>query len=190
MGQVTAILASGNAHKARELSRALGWRLDLLGADDFPAEEGGSYYENARAKARFGRTRSGADVWVLGEDSGLEVDGLGGAPGLRSARWAGPGEDHVEKLLAGLRGLEDAARRARYRCELVGLSPRGHEFRGSGVLEGRVAHERRGSEGFGYDPVFIPEGETETVAVLGNEWKIAHSHRARAARSLLAALER
>ena len=184
-----ATLASRNEHKARELERLLpGWQIEPLDAGEFPEEEGATYYENARAKAHFGREEGERDRWVLGEDSGLEVEGLGGAPGLHSARWIAPGEDQVEKLLAELAGVEGAGRRARYVCELVCLSPKLEEFRGSGTLEGRIAAEARGSEGFGYDPVFVPNGERQTVAELGNAWKAQHSHRARAARALLSAL--
>jgi XTP/dITP diphosphohydrolase len=179
---VSARLASGNAHKLDELRSALpGWDLALVDADEFPPEEGASYYENARSKAQFGRTV--ADEWVLGEDSGIEVDALGGRPGIESARWA---DDGVAALLEALRGVED--RSARYVCELVGISPQHEEFRGTGTLPGTVAAEPRGSEGFGYDPIFIPEGETRTVAELGNEWKRTNSHRARAARALLESL--
>jgi XTP/dITP diphosphohydrolase len=85
----------------------------------------------------------------------------------------------VARLLEELNGLDD--RRARYVCELVALSPGGEERRGTGVLEGSIATERRGDEGFGYDPIFVPEGEQRTVAELGNAWKRANSHRARAA---------
>ena len=79
-------------------------------------------------------------------------------------------------------------RRARFVCELVGISPEGEEFRGTGILEGRIVEERRGSEGFGYDPIFVPEGEEHTVAELENAWKAENSHRARAARALVAAI--
>jgi XTP/dITP diphosphohydrolase len=120
---------------------------------------------------------------VLGEDSGLEVQALGGRPGVRSARYGAEGAEANEKLLAELREVEDRA--ARYVCELVLIAPDGGELRGTGVLEGRIAEEPSGSEGFGYDPVFIPEGEQQTVAELGNEWKSRNSHRARAARALL-----
>ena len=178
---MTARLASQNAHKARELERSLpGWRIELLGAAEMPPEEGTTYYENAVAKARFGH-RDGE--WTLGEDSGIEVVALDGAPGLRSARWA---NDGVARLLEELRGVQD--RRARYACELVAISPAGEEHRGTGILEGRIAEERRGSEGFGYDPIFVPEGEERTVAELGNAWKADNSHRARAARALLEAM--
>jgi XTP/dITP diphosphohydrolase len=121
---------------------------------------------------------------MLGEDSGLEVEALGGAPGIRSARYA-PGEDANAKLLEELRGVEGDARRARYVCELVLIGPEGQELRGTGIFEGRIAAELRGTEGFGYDPVFIPDGEEQTVAELGNEWKSRNSHRARAARALV-----
>jgi XTP/dITP diphosphohydrolase len=185
---LTALLASRNVHKLAELRSALpGWDLELLNADDYPPEDGATYYDNARSKARYGRTISEADVWVLGEDSGLEVQGLDGGPGVTSSRFA-PSGDFVERLLAALNGLEGDARRARYVCELVCLSPEGAEFRGTGALEGRIAHEPRGSEGFGYDPVFVPDGETGTVSQLGNTWKAQHSHRARAAQALLRAI--
>jgi XTP/dITP diphosphohydrolase len=184
--RLRARLASKNVNKARELVRALpGWELELLGADDFPAEEGDTYFENALAKARFGRAHAESDAWVLGEDSGIEVDALGGRPGVESARWA---VDGVARLLKELEGVEPEARGARYVCELVCISPAGDEVRGRGELAGRIADEPRGSEGFGYDPIFVPEGESLTVAELGNEWKAARSHRARAARALLAAL--
>jgi len=120
---------------------------------------------------------------MLGEDSGIEVAALDGAPGVHSARWA---EDPIARLLAELEGVTD--RRARYVCELVAIGPDGEERRGTGTLEGRIAEEPRGSEGFGYDPVFVPDGEELTVAELGNAWKRANSHRARAAAALSAAL--
>jgi XTP/dITP diphosphohydrolase len=123
--------------------------------------------------------------WILGEDSGLEVEGLGGAPGIKSARFAGG--MHVDRLLAELAGVE--ARGARYVCELVALSPQGDELRGTGILEGRIADDPSGSEGFGFDPIFVPQGEDRTVAELGDAWKAENSHRARAAQSLLAVLE-
>ena len=182
-----ALLASSNPHKAEELARSLpGWEIGLLGAAEYPPETGSSYYENARAKAEFGRQVRPGD-WILGEDSGLEVDGLGGRPGIHSARWA---TEAVPALLAELRGVEGDLRRARYVCELVCLSPDGSELRGTGTLEGRIAEEGCGDEGFGYDPIFVPEGETQTVAELGNSWKADHSHRARAARALVEAFGR
>jgi XTP/dITP diphosphohydrolase len=181
---VKARLATRNANKARELERLLpGWEVGVLGAGDYPPETGETYYENALTKARFGRGRAPADVWVLGEDSGIEVVGLGGGPGVRSSRSSAG--DEVGWMLRELEAVEGDGRRARYVCELVALGPDGEELRGTGTLSGRIAKEAAGSEGFGFDPVFVPDGETQTVAELGNEWKTQHSHRANAARALL-----
>lgn len=184
---MTVRLCSRNRNKLRELARVLAaWELDLLDAEEYPEEGSDSYYENARAKAVHGRSVGPAKAWMLGEDSGLEVAALGGAPGVRSARYGAEGGEAIERLLRELSGTED--RRARYVCELVLLAPGGEELRGSGVLKGRVAREARGSEGFGYDPVFLPAGEERTVAELGNDWKSENSHRARAAADLRAKL--
>ena len=181
MAAVKARLASGNSHKLEELRAALpGWELELLETDrTYPPEDGTTYYENARGKAAFGRELAAPGEWVLGEDSGIEVAALGGAPGIASARWTADG---VARVLTELDGVDD--RRARYVCELVALDPGGEERRGTGILEGTVATERRGDEGFGYDPIFVPTGEDRTVAQLGNDWKRANSHRARAAARL------
>jgi XTP/dITP diphosphohydrolase len=179
------VLCSRNRHKARELERLLpGWTIEPLDRDDYPPETGATYYENAALKARFGREH--ADGWVLAEDSGLSVGALGGRPGVLSARYAPEGAPAIAKLLGELEGVED--RGARYVSELVLLAPDGRELRGTGTLQGRIADEPAGSGGFGYDPVFIAEGEDRTVAELGDDWKAEHSHRARAARSLLIAL--
>ena len=182
-----AVLASRNRHKARELEALLpGWRIEPLERDDYPPETGETYYENAALKARFGRSVTDGKEWVLAEDSGLEVAGLGGRPGVLSARYAPEGAPAIAKLLDELEGMEE--RGARYVSELVLLAPDGRELRGTGVFEGRIAHEPAGSEGFGYDPIFVPDGEELTVAELGDDWKARHSHRARAAGALLAAL--
>ncbi len=181
-----ALLCSRNPHKARELERLLpGWAIAPLDRDDYPPETGATYYENAALKARFG-LGAAPGSWIIAEDSGLEVAALEGRPGIHSARYAPEGAPAIAKLLGELEGVED--RRARYVSELVALSPEGEEFRGSGVLGGRIAEEPRGSEGFGYDPIFVPVGEERTVAELGDGWKERNSHRARAARALLAAL--
>jgi XTP/dITP diphosphohydrolase len=181
---VKAKLASRNANKARELERLLqGWEVGVLDADGYPPETGETYYDNALAKAQFGRRVASQEVWVLGEDSGIEVAGLGGGPGVHSSRSAAG--DEVGWMLRELQGIEGDGRRARYVCELVALGPNGEELRGTGTLAGHIAAEPAGDEGFGFDPVFIPEGEERTVAQLGNDWKASHSHRARAARALL-----
>jgi XTP/dITP diphosphohydrolase len=185
--RLKARLASRNTNKARELERLLpGWTIALLDAGEYPPEEGDTYYENARGKARFGRSAARPDEWIVGEDSGIEVKGLDGRPGVHSARSGG--DDPVGWLLRELGGLAGDDRDARYVCELVALSPAGREVRGTGMLEGSIAFEPRGSEGFGFDPVFVPRGEKRTVAELGDDWKASNSHRARAAQALLAAL--
>ncbi|HSG12983.1 MAG TPA: non-canonical purine NTP pyrophosphatase [Gaiellaceae bacterium] len=178
------VLATGNPNKLRELRAALaGWEIDLLDAPEEPVEDGATFLDNARIKARHGRAHAPADAWVAGEDSGIEVAALGGRPGIESARWA---DDGVARLLTELGEADD--RRARYVCELVALAPDGREVRATGVLEGRIAHTPRGTEGFGYDPIFVPLGESRTVAELGNLWKSVHSHRAQAASALARAL--
>ena len=177
-------LASGNRHKLLELRRSLpGWDIELIEDTAFPPETGLTYVETARGKAQHGRSGAPADAWVIGEDSGIEATGLGGRPGLESARWA---DDGVARLLDELVGVSD--RRARYVCAIVAIGPRGDEVVVTGTLEGTIATGRRGREGFGYDPVFVPEGERWTVAELGDAWKAVNSHRARAAAALAAAL--
>ncbi len=179
---MTARLASHNANKLRELAQVLDdWDLALLDVEEYPPEDGATYYENARGKALYGRSVAGG-VAVVGEDSGIEVEALGGRPGIHSARFGG--DDPVARLLEELRGVEGDGRRARYVCELVCLMPDGAELRGTGTVAGRIGHEPRGTEGFGYDPIFVPEGEDRTVAELGDAWKVENSHRARAARAL------
>jgi XTP/dITP diphosphohydrolase len=180
VGAVRLLLASRNPNKLRELRAALpDWEISLLDAPDEPVEDGATFRDNARIKARHGRLHAPPDSWVAGEDSGIKVDALGGRPGIESARWA---DDGVTRLLDELAGVED--RRARYVCELVVLPPAGEEIQAAGTLDGTVALEPRGSEGFGYDPIFVPAGESATVAELGEAWKAERSHRAKAARSL------
>ena len=189
MGRVEAIFASRNEGKLRELRVLLpDWEIEPLGDVEMPEETGATFYENAEAKARFAQSVE-PGRWTIGEDSGLEVDWLGGVPGIRSARYAGKDandEQNVAKLLEALAGAGREDRGARYVSELVVLTPEGRELRGTGTLEGEIATESKGSEGFGYDPVFVPTGESRTVAELGNEWKRAHSHRAAATRTLAA----
>jgi len=184
---LNATVCSGNPHKLAEFRELFPeWDLELLSGVEFPPEDGETYLDNARSKARFGRAVGPAERWMLADDSGIEVAALGGAPGVVTARWA-EGR-HVEKLLATLDGVDD--RRAQYVCELVALSPDGSEIVGTGVLRGEVAGAAAGGEGFGFDPVFVPVGEERTVAQLGDAWKAEHSHRALAARALLDELGR
>lgn len=187
MAPLKATVCSANPHKLAEFRDLFGgWELELLADDEFPPEDGATYADNARIKARHGRTVGPRDRWMLADDSGIEVAALGGAPGVVTARWA-EGR-HVEKLLEALAGADD--RRAQYVCELVAISPGGEEVVGTGVLGGQIARAAAGSEGFGFDPVFVPGGERRTVAELGDDWKAAHSHRALAARALLEELSR
>ena len=185
MAPLNATVCSGNPHKLAEFRDLFGdWDLELLDGVEFPAEDGDTYVDNARIKARFGRAVGPVDRWMLAADSGIEVAALGGAPGVVTARWA---EDrHVEKLLGALDGVGD--RSAQYVCELVALSPAGEEIVGTGVLRGEIALAAAGTEGFGFDPVFVPLGQTRTVAELGDAWKAEHSHRALAAQALRDAL--
>ena len=174
-------LASGNRHKLEELRRALpGFEIELLGRDDPPPEDGATYEDNARIKARWGRAHAPEDTWTVGEDSGIEAVALGGAPGVRTARWAAG--DPVGRMLEALTGNDERA--ARYVCVMVAIAADGDELVAEGTLEGHIACEASGDEGFGFDPVFVPEGEMRTVAALGDAWKREHSHRARAAREL------
>jgi XTP/dITP diphosphohydrolase len=178
-------LCSANPGKLAEVRETLPeWDVELLAAADYPAEDAETYIENARIKARYGRAVGPADRWMLADDSGLELAALEGRPGVVTARWA-EGR-HVEKALEALAGADD--RRGRYVAELVLIAPDGRELRGSGVLEGTIALEPSGQAGFGFDPVFVPLGETLTVAELGDEWKAEHSHRALAARDLVSHL--
>jgi len=189
LGGLSAVLASRNAHKARELEVLLpGWTIEILDEDDYPPEDGATYYENALIKARFGRSRTPGERWVIGEDSGIEVGALGGRPGLQSARYAPEGASAIAKLLSELG--DETERSARFVSELVAIAPDLTVVRGSGVLNGRIAAASSGVEGFGDDPVFVPDGETRTIAELGDAWRARSSHRARAAQSLHDALDR
>ena len=177
-------VCSANEHKLEELRALfLDWDLELLGDVDYPPEDGLTYLDNARIKARYGRLVGPADRWMLADDSGIELAALAGGPGVQTARWA-EGR-HVEKALAA---VGDGDRRARYVAELVAISPERREVRGTGVLEGTIALAPAGDEGFGFDPVFVPHGQTRTVAELGDAWKAEHSHRALAAQALRDAL--
>jgi XTP/dITP diphosphohydrolase len=179
------VLASANPHKAAEFGRLLPG-YDVAPHDgELPAETGTTFVENARLKALHVHRETGGGAWVLADDSGIEAAALGGAPGVYSARYAG--EDatdaqNLAKLLETLRGSGD--RRVRYIAEVVAVSPEGRELHARGELRGTLAAEPRGSGGFGYDPAFVPEGETRTVAEMSASEKDAISHRARAAAAL------
>jgi XTP/dITP diphosphohydrolase len=182
------VLASGNRHKLEELRGALpAAELGLVEAPgEPPPEDGETYEDNARIKARWARGHAPAGTWAVGEDSGIEAAALDGRPGVRTARWAAG--DPVGRMLEALAANEE--RGARYVCVIVAVDASGRELVATGTLEGAIADAAAGVEGFGFDPVFVPRGETRTVAELGNEWKRRHSHRSHAAAELAALLDR
>lgn len=188
----TVLIASNNAHKAEEISQALdfpGWEfktLRQLNIASDPEEDAETFLGNARIKAKAAWTAAkealGHPVAVLADDSGLEVDALGGAPGVHSSRYAGEhGDDAAnnEKLLRELEGVDDAERTARFVCTLVFLDEAGEETDAHGTVEGRIGHGARGEHGFGYDPLFLAEklGFERTLAEALPEEKNAISHR-------------
>jgi XTP/dITP diphosphohydrolase len=182
-------LATTNVGKARELARLLTVPVEPVDGWDPPEEDGETFEDNALLKARAARAQAPAQATVVADDSGLEVDALDGEPGVRSARFGGEGLDDAGRVDHLLARLGDARERgARFVCVLVAIAPDGHETVVRGTLEGRIASAPRGAGGFGYDPVFVPEGETRTVAELAPDEKDAISHRGRAARALVAAL--
>ena len=183
------LLATTSRHKAEELGRLLGVRVEPLAGYEAPIEDGDSFLANARIKARAGRESASPEAWVIADDSGFCVDALDGAPGIHSARYGDPSLDDEGRLRLVLAQLADSAdRRGRYACVLVALGPAGEELVASGELRGAVAVRPSGANGFGYDPIFIPEGWVRTVADATPEEKDSVSHRGRAARSLAAAL--
>ncbi|MCC5804851.1 MAG: non-canonical purine NTP pyrophosphatase [Opitutales bacterium] len=190
------ILASNNPHKEIEFVRLLGASgVEIAGAETVggmpPVDETGTTFrENARLKAEALRPRLGAEDFALADDSGLEVDALGGAPGVRSARFAGPhasDADNVAKLLQALEGVPVPRREARFVCVLCVVGRGGEARYFAGTCEGRILGTAAGAEGFGYDPVFQPAGYEGSFASLGKTVKDRLSHRARAAKALRAA---
>ena len=183
------VLASRNQHKLREFARLLdGIGLDELPADvELPPETGDSYVANARIKARAGAEATGRPCFA--DDSGVEAEALGGAPGIFSARFAGPDATDGENL-AKLRAEAPSGSGLRYVCAIVLASPDGEELVVEERCEGTLAAAPRGERGFGYDPVFLPaDGDgARTMAELADEEKDAISHRGRAARALAARL--
>ena len=178
------IIATRNAHKTAEIRAMIGDRFEVLDVTSFPEcpeieETGTSFLENARLKAEgISRVIGG---WVLSDDSGLEVDALGGAPGVWSSSFGGEEGNHALNNARLLREMEGKAdRRARFRCTMV-LAQGGEEVANfSGTVEGTIIADARGAMGFGYDPLFVPEGHAATFAELGDEVKNTLSHRARA----------
>ena len=181
------VIATRNRHKLDEIRAILHQpSLEIVSAFDFPdipdvVEDGATFEANAVKKAVTLATATGC--WALADDSGLEVDALSGEPGVYSARYAGEPVSYKannEKLLANLETVGD--RTARFRCVIALSSPSGAARTVEGSVEGTIGFEERGTGGFGYDPVFIPEGHTLTFAELEPEAKHAISHRGRALR--------
>ena len=189
------VLATANRGKARELRELVSeWGdVDALALDAFPgvtcpAEVETSYEGNALAKAR--AVAAATALPALGDDSGIEVDALGGEPGVRSARFAATDEERVEKLLRALEGTTEEARRASFRCVVALAWPDGRVETGEGECRGRIASAPGGAGGFGYDPIFVPDEIGRTFAAASADEKRRVSHRARAMRALGARLGR
>ncbi len=182
------VFATNNAHKLEEVRAILDDTFDILSLNDIGChvdipETADTLEGNARLKATYIYQNYGMDCFA--DDTGLEVEALDGAPGVYSARYAGgyghDSEANVRKLLAELDGKEN--RRAQFRT-VVCLIEKGKEHLFEGIVRGHITENGRGMSGFGYDPVFVPEGHTETFAEMGNEEKNRISHRARAIQQL------
>lgn len=181
------VFATGNAHKLAEVQAVLGEGFRLVTAaeagirEDIP-ENGATLEDNASQKSHYIYERLGVDCFA--DDTGLEVDALGGAPGVHSARYATDGHDFAANnrlLLKNLEGQTD--RRARFRT-VISLILDGREYMFEGRVEGRITESESGAEGFGYDPLFVPEGSDATFAEMSADEKNAVSHRGRAVRKL------
>lgn len=190
----TVVLATNNVHKVSEIASALdfpGWKfctLRDLGIESEPDEDADSFEGNARIKARAAHVASGGKA-SLADDSGLIVDALDGAPGVYSARYAGEGATDAQnnaKLLDALGNVADSARTARFVSVLVFIDEDGSEVVARGTIEGRIGYEEQGSEGFGYDPLFLPElfADGRTLAEVSQAEKNVVSHRGNALRML------
>ncbi|GAB4336593.1 MAG: XTP/dITP diphosphatase [Calditrichia bacterium] len=180
------VIATANQHKLEEIREILkGLPRNILSIADFPEigeieETGTTFEENALIKAREVFRHTG--LLTLADDSGLEVDALNGEPGVYSARYSGKGHDYAannQKLLQELAGVPPAHRGAQFRCVVAIVGPK-IEKTVSGVVRGTIIEELRGKKGFGYDPLFVPEGFHQTFAELGETVKNRISHRARA----------
>ena len=184
------VLATRNPGKLRELGRIVGSQIRLAGLEDFPGapdvpETGAAFEENALLKARAIAAHTG--LAAVADDSGLCVDALNGMPGVLSARWAGGhGDDqaNLDLVLTQVADVPDARRGARFVCAAALVAPGGREWVVTGTVEGRLIRVPRGSGGFGYDPIFLPEGSGLTTAEMTPEAKDAISHRGRAFRAL------
>jgi XTP/dITP diphosphohydrolase len=186
-----AVLATRNAGKLAELQRILApYGVDLVGTGAFPdladvPETGATFADNALLKARAVSAATG--LVAVADDSGLAVDALNGMPGILSARWAGRhGDDdaNLDLVLAQIADVPDERRGASFVCAAAAVSPDGREIVVEGRVSGTLLRERRGTNGFGYDPIFVPAGEARTTAEMSAEDKDAISHRGKAFRAL------
>jgi XTP/dITP diphosphohydrolase len=191
-------IATRNAHKLRELERICAdWPTEWVTVTNhdltaFPdvEETGDTYLDNALLKAR--AVAAALEIPALADDSGIEVDALGGKPGVRSARYAGQGasdQRNLQELIRAVRGVPASGRTARYRCVAALALPDGTERHADGTCEGSLTKDPRGDGGFGYDPIFVPAGWERTMAELPPGEKDRISHRGRAFRSLRRLLE-
>lgn len=191
------VLATQNAHKLVEMRRILdeaGLDIELVGTDQFPdltdvVENGSTFAANALLKARSVCAETGLPA--IADDSGLGVDALNGMPGIFSARWAGAhGDDlaNLNLLLGQLADVPEARRGAAFHCAAAVVLPDGTERVVEGTIDGTLIREPRGTNGFGYDPIFVPVGESRTTAEMSAEEKDAISHRGRAMRTLVPVL--
>lgn len=186
------VFATNNTHKLEEVREVVKDKFEILslkdiGCDEDIAEPGETLEENALIKARYVKEKYGYDSF--GDDTGLEVEALNGAPGVYSARYAGDGHDakaNMRKLLANLDGVTN--RKARFRS-VIALILDGEEYLFDGKINGKIISEEKGTAGFGYDPVFMPDGYTATFAELGSDVKNNISHRALAVKALCSFLE-
>lgn len=186
------IIATRNSHKTQEIRHILGDRFEILDVTDFPElpeieETGSTFLENARLKALGISGR--IDGWVLADDSGLEVDALGGAPGVWSSSYGGEEGNHAKNNLRLISEMAHQDQRsARFLCTLV-LAKNGKEVATfHGAVEGEIARQPSGNGGFGYDPLFIPTGYSQTMADLGADKKSQLSHRAKAIQSFVSSV--
>ena len=192
------VLATKNAHKLIEMRRILdeaGLDIELIGTDVYPdltdvAETGSTFAANALLKARSVCAETGLPA--IADDSGLGVDALNGMPGIFSARWSGShGDDlaNLNLLLGQIADVPDARRGAAFHCAAAVVLPDGTERVVEGSIDGHLIREPRGSNGFGYDPIFVPVGESRTTGEMSAEEKDAISHRGRAMRALVPVLQ-
>jgi len=181
------VFATNNQHKLKEVQHALGDRVELVTlnavgiTEDIP-EDFETLQENALQKARYVYSKTGLNCFA--DDTGLEVEALNWEPGVFSARYAGDAKnpkDNIRKLLDNLKGVEN--RRARFRT-VIALILNGQEYLFEGVVWGKIIDQERGSDGFGYDPIFVPDGFTQTFAEMPLELKNQISHRGRAVEEL------